>query len=98
MVIQTIKEFVAAHSFTQIVPKVNTNVNKYPFLTFINKDNKAENIYFSKASSAKLKDGDMVTKELLSQHQIAVVKNAAGDERIKLVSNSERLELADLLG
>ena len=98
MNVLTIKEFVKAQGFIQIAPQVRQNTNGYPFATFYTAKNEAENIYFSKAASKKLNAGDVVDAQLLSQHQIAVVKNAAGEERVKLISNSERIDLADLLG
>lgn len=95
MLVLTIKEFIAQKGFTSIVPVVRENINKYPYLTFITKDNEAENIYFSKQSPVAV--GQVVDKDFMSKFQIATVKNEAGEERIKLISNSSRVSLADLL-
>lgn len=95
MLVLTIKQFIAQKGFTTIVPAVRENVNHYPFLTFINDKNEAENIYFSK--NAGVAFGQVVDKQFLSQYQVAIVKNAAGEERTKLISNSTRVSLADLL-
>lgn len=96
MIVQSIVEFAKASGFVQIVKTIRANTNGYPFLTFINKDNVAENIYFSK--SAQVVVGAPVTAEMLKQFQIAQCINAQGEPRTKLVSNSERLDIADLLG
>lgn len=93
----SVKEFVKSKNFVSIVPSIRTNTNGYPYLTFIDKDNKAENIYFSKASSENLADGVVVNKDFLSTFQVAVTLNADNQERIKLVSNSNRVSLDMLL-
>lgn len=95
MLVLTIKQFIAQKGFTSIVPTVRENVNHYPFLTFINDKNEAENVYFSKKAPVAL--GQVVDKQFLSQYQIAIVKNAEGEERTKLISNSARVNIADLL-
>jgi len=99
MDIQTIKDFCKSKGFVQINKTIAENSNGYPFITFITGANKAENIYFSKASSANVAEGMLVTPTLLADLQIATVKNAAGEERIKLCGKGEsnRLSLDDLL-
>jgi len=96
MQVQTIKDFCKSKGFTQVAPSVRENTNKYPFITFIDKDNKAENIYFSKAGAKQVAVGTPVDKALLTTFQIGYATNEQGEVRIKLISNSERLELADL--
>ena len=93
----SIKEFVAANKFKQIAPSVRENTNKYPFVTFINGDNVAENVYFSKNAAKAVTSGTPVSKDMLAQYQIGIVTNATGEKRVKLISNSDRLELDDLL-
>lgn len=96
MQVLSIKDYAASKNFTQAATHVRTNVNKYPFVTFINKDNVAENIYFSKQSAKNVTEGQAVTKELLTTHQIAIVKNANNEERVKLIGNTERVTLTDM--
>ena len=97
----TVKQFCAENNFVQVNNEVKTNVNGYPFVTFINKDNKAENIYFSKEESLNHKDGDpiSVSDGFFDELQIAYTKNAEGEERIKLVGpgSSMRESLDDLM-
>lgn len=97
LVAMTIKEFVAKKGFTQIVPVVRVNENGYPYITFIDSTNKAENIYFSKAASQAVGAGTPVDKTMLGVYQIGMTTNAAGEERIKLISNSDRVDLSSLL-
>lgn len=95
MLVLTIKEFIASKKFASIVPIVRVNKNGYPYLTFIDSDNKAENVYFSK--KAMVAEGQVIDKQFLAGYQIAEVENGAGEKRTKLISNSARVSLADLL-
>lgn len=92
----SVKDFAASRGFVQAAPVVRTNVNKYPYVTFIDSNNKAENIYFSINAAKGVTAGSPVDKQLLSTHMIGLTTNAAGEQRVKLISNSERIELADL--
>lgn len=93
MVVQSIQEFAQAKGFVQVANNVRTNTNGYPFVTFINAKNEAENVYFSKDASTKVVAGDPVDKTMLTTHQIAEVTNEAGEVRFKLIGNSERVDL-----
>ena len=95
--ITPIKDFVASKGFATIVPVIRENANGYPFITFIDAKNVAENIYFSKTSSAFLAAGQLIDKGFINQYQIGTTVNANGETRTKLVSNSNRVSLADLL-
>lgn len=97
LAVVSVATFAKQGGFTQIAPKVRTNVSGYPFITFIDANNKAENIYFSKNAAKDVADGQVVTGAMLKGLSIAETKNAAGEARIKLVS-SDRLELEALLG
>ncbi len=97
MEVQTIKDFTKAQGFVQLAPTIRVNTNGYPFITFIKEDNVAENIYFSKNAATIVKSGDAVTKQLLASLQIAAVTNADNEIRVKLISNSDRIELSSLL-
>lgn len=97
LVVQSIKDFCKSKGFTQIVPSVRVNENGYPYITFIDAKNIAENIYFSKSASQAVTAGTPVDKAMLSVYQIGVTTNAAGEERIKLISNSDRVDLSSLL-
>ena len=96
MIVQTVLEFAKAKGFMQTASSVRINVNGYPFVTFIDAQNIAENIYFSKDASTKVKAGDIVDKAMLTEHQIAEVANEAGEIRHKLIGNSDRVSLEAL--
>lgn len=93
----SIKDFAKSKGFVNIVPRVRINDNGYPYVTFLDIDNKAENIYFSRKAAEQVAEGTPVDASLLSKHQIGFPKNADGEERIKLISNSERVDLFSLL-
>lgn len=95
--VESIKDFAKSKGFMQLAPAVRINTNGYPFITFIDSNNVAENIYFSKAAAEQVDEGTPVDKTLLSRHQIGITKNADGEERVKLISNSERVDLFSLL-
>lgn len=92
--VQAVKDFCKERGFVQAAPKVRKNSNGYPFVTLINSKNEAENVYFSKTASSLVEEGDAVTTAMLAQYQIGFTRNEAGEERIKLISNSERVELS----
>lgn len=95
----SIAEFCKENNFVEVNHSIKTNTNGYPFVTFINADNKAENVYFSKATSTNLTAGSPVSITMLANYRIAKTVNADGEVRTKLVSaNSNRISLADLLG
>ena len=94
----SIKEFCIEQGFVQIVRKVRSNANGYCFLTFVSANNEAENIYFSKALDKLTTEGTAVTKDYLSDKEIAVVSNKDGELRYKICSKGEslRVDVADL--
>lgn len=93
----SIQSFCVTKGFTSFVPAIRANAKGYPYITFIDKDNKAENIYFSRKGAEKVGAGQPVTKELISQFQIADnCKNEAGELRTKFISNSERTDVNNL--
>ena len=92
-----VKDFCKSKGFVEIVPVIRENNNGYPFITFITKGNVAENVYFSKTSSSFVSAGQVIDLGFVTQYQIGTTTNANGETRTKLVSNSNRLSLADLL-
>ncbi len=96
MQVSTIKDYCKSKGFTQIAPAIRTNTNGYPFITFIDANNIAENIYFSKNASKSIGAGIPVTKDMLKIYQVGITENANKEARVKLISNSERLELSTM--
>ncbi len=94
---QSVKDFVKSKGFQSVAPTIRANTNGYPYITFIDDKNVAENVYFSKNGAKMVGAGEPITKELISKFQVADCKNAAGEVRTKLVSNTERINILDLL-
>ena len=94
----SVKQFCTEQGFVQIVKRVRSNANGYCFLTFITADNKAENVYFSKALDELTAEGTSVTKDYLSDKEIAIVTNSSGEIRWKVCSKggSLRADVDDL--
>jgi hypothetical protein len=93
----TVAELFATKGIIQVVPRVRVNSNDYPYVTCINASNEAENIYFSKEASKQLAEGEAIEKGFFSKYQVGYVTNEAGEQRIKFISNSERVSIADIL-
>jgi len=94
---QPVKEFFKERGFVQVNRTVNENVNNYPFITCIDANNVAENVYFSPNAGAKVKKGDTVTREMLAEFNVWHGKNADGQDRSKFCLKGEnRLDVEDL--
>jgi hypothetical protein len=93
----SIKEFAQLRGFVQINKTIRTNVNTYPYVTFINAKNEAENVYFSIGGAEEIKAGQLFDKELASTFDIAMYQNEAGEERVKLCrKGGDRVSIEDL--
>jgi len=99
MNIQTLRDFCQSRNFVEIHKTIRENNNGYPYITFIDSKNVAENIYFSKSQSANVAEGMLVTPSILRDLRVASVFNVNGEERTKLcgAGESQRLSLDDLL-
>lgn len=98
MKVVTIAEFAQEKGFVSVAQVVRENTNGYPYITFIDADNKAENVYFSKEAAKNVTAGQAVDADMMKTYQIAFTTNEAGEERVKLIGNSGRLDLSALLG
>lgn len=69
------------------ISKLHFNSNGYPYLTFLTKDSKAQNIYFGIKSSQVIGgnygEGDTIIKELVNA-DIVQTENAQGEVRYKI--------------
>jgi hypothetical protein len=90
-----IREFVDAEGYQEVNKEVRTNTNGYPFVTFINAENEAENIYFSK-EQAKLVHEGQNSLEAIRGKNILEIEYENGDIRLKISGAGERLSLGDL--
>lgn len=94
---RTVKEYMAEMGFIQVNAKVAQNVNEYPFVTFIDADNKAENVYFSKNASALVEEGDDIVKGFFDDFCVVDVINADGEKRTKIATKGgNRIDIDDL--
>ena len=94
----SVREFMTQQGFVSCVKAIRTNSNSYPYVTFINADNVAENIYFSKNASKMVGAGDVIQKGFFAPFMVAQTTNAEGELRWKIVSMGEgnRIDKEDL--
>lgn len=93
----SIKEFAKDKGFVQINKTVRTNINGFPYVTFINAQNEAENVYFSKGGAEEVKAGDDFPS-VASKYDITYATNAEGETRPKLCrKGGDRVSLDDIL-
>ena len=94
----SVQEFCKANNFIQIGNHVRVNQNGYPYVTFINKDNRAENVYFSKKASETVGEGKAIQAGFFKPFNINPTVNETGEVRIKLglIGESTRVDIADL--
>lgn len=98
LVTASVKDFMKSNNFTQVHKEVRANTNGYPYITFIDSKNVAENIYFSKGASEQVSEGQEIKKGFFDNFLVATTTNATGEERIKIVrsGDSTRLDVEDL--
>ena len=51
-----------SNKFVEVVKVVRANSNKYPYITFVDGKNVAQNVYFSKAASSAIKEGQTIER------------------------------------
>lgn len=92
-----VMDWMKSHNFTQVSNVVRENENGYPYVTFINADNKAENVYFSKNQAPNYAAGDAIERGFFSGLQIVLTVNSSGELRTKLGSaTGNRVDIGDL--
>lgn len=89
----SVKDYCKQNKLVHFHPKVRVNTNGYPYITFMDENNVGNNLYFSKKGAETFTEGKQVTMQDLKQLQIGITTNAAGEQRVKLITNSERVEL-----
>jgi hypothetical protein len=97
MKVISVREYCKATKVASVATTVRENSNGYPFVTFINGDNEATNVYFSKEGAKHYTLGESIGKGFFDKLQVAYVTNEEGEERIKLITNSERISIDDIL-
>jgi hypothetical protein len=97
MKVISIREYCIATKVATVATEVRENSNGYPFVTFINGNNKSTNVYFSKEGAKQYAMGMPIGKGFFDKLQVAYVTNEEGEERIKLITNSNRISIDDIL-
>ncbi len=87
----TAKEFMTNNGYTQFVKLVRCNSNGYPYITFIDSDNVATNVYFSKAASAMVANGEVLSspRDFFAKFCFVETTNAQQELRWKISSMGE---------
>lgn len=97
----TLKEFCAKHNFIQVNNEVSVNKNGYPFVTFIDGDNKAENIYFASTISEDYTAGQPISVKDGFFNELIIImaetKNNGVLPKLCKEGGNRRESLADLL-
>ena len=95
--VQSVRDYMLENKLT-VHNAVRHNTNGYAYLTFINADNEAENVYFAKTISANFAKDMPVVRGFFDELQIGWTTNEGGEQRVKLIpiGNGTRLETADL--
>lgn len=92
----SVKDFMIQQGFVSVASKVRKNTNSYPYITFINKDNVADNIYFSKNAALRVAEDDKIAKGFFEPFIIVLTENVEGEKRFKIATGDNRVELNDL--
>jgi hypothetical protein len=88
----SVQDFMKSNNYSNVVPMIRENSNGYPYITFIKNvegKNVGENIYFSKKGSAIVTSGEVISKGFFNPFKVATVTNAAGESRVKLITQGE---------
>jgi len=98
---QSVKSFMESNGYVQVVNHVRKNTNGYPFVTMINANNEAQNVYFTKAATEKslVAPGDTVGKGFfadLVMYEVALNETGEMVWKIGGKGESQRVELSDL--
>ena len=94
----SVSEFCAANNLVEVAKSVRANSNGYQFITFIDKDNVALNLYLSKSLCEEIPEGTAITKGFFNNKVVVETENAEGETRFKLAhKDSQRVDLADVL-
>lgn len=97
LVVHTVQAFMKMKNFVSVHKSVRANANGYPFITFINDKNEAENIYFSKAGSEIYGKDMAIERGFFAPLTIVESYNADNELRYKLSIGSEnRLNVENL--
>ena len=94
--IVSLQSYCESNDLIQVSGKtVRTNDNGYPFITFMDKGNKAHNIYFSKAEAEKVSDSTPINMSFLRDFKVSMAETKENGKLPKLTRGSDdRTDLA----
>lgn len=93
----SVKDFCNSNNLVEVAKKIRANSNGYLFITFIDSNNEALNIYFSKRLCEDFSEGDVIVKGFFNDKVIVETLNEEGETRLKLsYKDSQRHNLSEL--
>ena len=93
----SVKDFCNSNNLIEVAKKIRANSNGFLFITFINNNNEAFNIYLSKRLCEDYSEGDSIVKGFFNDKIIIETLNEEGETRLKLsYKDSQRHNLSEL--
>lgn len=95
----SVKDFCNSNNLVEVAKKIRANSNGYLFITFIDSNNKALNIYLSRRLCEVYSEGGVIAKGFFNDKVIVETLNEEGETRLKLsypVKDSQRYNLSEL--
>ena len=94
----SVSEFCAANNLVEVAKSVRANSNGYQFITFMDDNNVALNLYLSKSLCDEIPEGAAIIKGFFKDKVVVETENGEGETRLKLAhKDSQRLDLSDIL-
>ena len=91
-------QFLQDNDFVDVVREIRINKNGYPYVTCLNEDNKAENVYFTKTASARVKSKSFdFDTEMPKAFGMWAEYSDDREKRMK-ITFSNRISVKDLFG
>jgi len=91
-------QFLQDNDFVDVVKEIRINKNGYPYLTCLNKDNEATNVYFTKASATKVKAESFDFESEMPKAYGMWAKYSDDRENRMKITFSNRISVKDLFG
>lgn len=89
-----VQDYMKSNDFISVVKIVRVSVeNRYPYITFMDSNNSATNIYFSKNAGKLVAEGEIIAKGFFNPFRIAETINKDGVAIMKLVSMGESMRI-----
>lgn len=99
LITKSVQQFMEDEGYISVVNVVRQNANGYLYITFMDADNVAENIYFSQAASELVEVDDEIANGFFSPFSMSYVTYTDGREprwKISSANGGNRISVADL--